>query len=200
MISRLRPRRSLLLRHCDKKPVTRRNFRPFLSYTCALFHFPYPISPLFAALTKTAGCHPNNSHCGTPPLARPRTPFPRRYHLSLFLSYACALFCTHQKYNPFVFIRFRTLNEKHRGWKGTGGTSSHPLRENETAFMKCRLEGSRKDSSWLTACECWCDCLSAAGMGNCRLETAPWPMISAAPGVGAVLDAVKRREHSWKNN
>jgi hypothetical protein len=34
----------------------RRFLRPFLSCACALFHFPYPVSPVFATLTKTAGC------------------------------------------------------------------------------------------------------------------------------------------------
>jgi hypothetical protein len=33
-------------------------FRPFLSTACALFQVPYPLSPLLATLTKTAGCHP----------------------------------------------------------------------------------------------------------------------------------------------
>jgi hypothetical protein len=39
---------------------------PFLSYTSALFHFPYPVSPVFAALTKTTGVYTNSSHSGTP--------------------------------------------------------------------------------------------------------------------------------------
>ena len=30
----------------------------FKSVACALFHFPYPLSPLLATLTKTAGCVP----------------------------------------------------------------------------------------------------------------------------------------------
>src|SRR3989442_16045497 len=32
------------------------NSRSLFSRACALFHFPYPISPLLATLTKTAGC------------------------------------------------------------------------------------------------------------------------------------------------
>src|SRR5712692_11400438 len=32
--------------------------------------------------------------------------------LSPFLSYSSELFCTHQKLNPFVFMRFRTLCQK----------------------------------------------------------------------------------------
>src|SRR5882672_1147176 len=31
---------------------------PFLCRTCALFHFPYPVTPVFATHTKTAGCVP----------------------------------------------------------------------------------------------------------------------------------------------
>jgi hypothetical protein len=31
---------------------------PIVSTTSALFHFPYPATPLFATLTKTAGCVP----------------------------------------------------------------------------------------------------------------------------------------------
>src|SRR6266704_6389477 len=42
---------------------------PFLSSSlsciCALFHFPYPVSPLFATLTKTARVCTNNSQSGT---------------------------------------------------------------------------------------------------------------------------------------
>src|SRR6267142_7226240 len=30
----------------------------FLCRTCALFHFPYPVTPVFATHTKTAGCVP----------------------------------------------------------------------------------------------------------------------------------------------
>jgi|SRR5438876_169334 len=33
-----------------------------------------------------------------------------------FLSYACALFCTHQKLNSLVFKQFRTLLQKTSGW------------------------------------------------------------------------------------
>src|SRR6266581_4501784 len=38
---------------------------PLFSYACALFHFPYPVTPLFAALTKTTGVGTNNSQNGT---------------------------------------------------------------------------------------------------------------------------------------
>ena len=44
--------RRLPFRHRDEKRVTCRDFRPFFSYVCTLFHFPYPSTPLFATLTK----------------------------------------------------------------------------------------------------------------------------------------------------
>src|SRR3989442_5817957 len=37
---------------------------PLFSYACALFHFPYPVTPLFATLTKTTGVGTNNSQNG----------------------------------------------------------------------------------------------------------------------------------------
>ncbi len=37
----------------------------FFSCACALFHFPYLATPLFATLTKTTGVWPNSSHFGT---------------------------------------------------------------------------------------------------------------------------------------
>src|SRR6266404_5337643 len=53
--------RRLPFRHRDEKRVACRDFRPFFSYVCTLFHFPYPSTPLFATLTKTTGVYPNNS-------------------------------------------------------------------------------------------------------------------------------------------
>jgi len=34
------------------------------SVRCALFHFPYPLSPVFATLTKTPGVYTISSHSG----------------------------------------------------------------------------------------------------------------------------------------
>jgi hypothetical protein len=59
--------RPLRFHHRDEKGVTSHFFRPFVSYTSALFQVPYPLSPLFATLTKTAGVYPNSSHSGTHP-------------------------------------------------------------------------------------------------------------------------------------
>ncbi len=51
--------------------VTRhvRFFRSLFSIACALFQVPYPVSPVFATLTKTTGVGTNSSHSGTPPFA-----------------------------------------------------------------------------------------------------------------------------------
>ena len=42
-------------RHSHKFPVTRDDFSPLFSCACALFYFRDPVSPVFAALTKTTG-------------------------------------------------------------------------------------------------------------------------------------------------
>src|SRR6266850_1241843 len=57
---------SLHFRHRDEPRVASHFFRPFFSCACALFHFPYPATPLFATLTKTTGVYTNNSHSGSP--------------------------------------------------------------------------------------------------------------------------------------
>jgi len=36
--------------------------------------------------------------------------------LSPFFSNSCALFCTYENVNSFIFRRFRTLSQKHPGW------------------------------------------------------------------------------------
>jgi hypothetical protein len=45
---------------------------PLFSRGSALFHFPYPVTPLPATLTKTAGVYPNSSQYGTLPLQSER--------------------------------------------------------------------------------------------------------------------------------
>src|SRR6266568_4446715 len=42
----------------DKARTKVLNSRSLFSRACALFHFPYPVSPVFATLTKSAGCVP----------------------------------------------------------------------------------------------------------------------------------------------
>jgi hypothetical protein len=108
--SRRHPHRSFSFHHCVKKPVARRDFRPFLSYTSALFHFPYPVTPLFATLTKTAGRTP------TIPVLEPnpQTPlFANHFQLST----------TH--FMSFFFILLRTL------------LRFSALAQNSTLFFSC---------------------------------------------------------------
>ena len=110
--SRLHPHRSLRLRHGDKKPVTPPQF--------SSFPFIYFRTLSFSVSSKSFPCH-SYENCRVSPqqfslwnstLAPPRIPFPMR-DLSLFISYPCALFCTHENVNSFVFRRFRTLSQKH---------------------------------------------------------------------------------------
>ncbi len=65
------------------------------------FQVPYPATPLFATLAKTAGVCTNNSHSGTHQsrvqfsslAGLSLTPIPHSHTLSPFLSCSCALFC-----------------------------------------------------------------------------------------------------------
>ncbi len=130
---RSHPRRTSQSRHCDESIL----FRPFFS--CAthsskfrtLFQVPYPLSPLLATLTKTAGVCPNSSHFGTSPARKLPQPLP---HLSLAprpvplaqslrpqmtiplffqtFAHSFALFCTSTNLNCFIFKLFRTLRQK----------------------------------------------------------------------------------------
>jgi hypothetical protein len=97
-----------------------------------LFQVPYPLSPLLATLTKTAGVCPNSSHFGTR-LSRNRTQFvspnlsltirpvvPFAVPLSLIcyplsfqtIAHSVALSCISKDLNPFIFKRFRTVRQK----------------------------------------------------------------------------------------
>src|SRR5713101_4000092 len=70
----------------------------------------------------------NNSHSGTryAPIVYPERSRRATHHSPLcsssFFSHSCALFCTQQKLNPFIFKRFRTLCAKTPG----GGGTCHP--------------------------------------------------------------------------
>src|SRR2546427_1360449 len=57
----IRPRMVTLRSAATKGRSTfiRAKLHPLFSYACALFHFPYPATLLFATLTKTAGVWPN---------------------------------------------------------------------------------------------------------------------------------------------
>ncbi len=59
---------------------------------------------------------------GCTPSSQSRSPIPHSLPLFPFFSYSCALFCTHQNHNSFVFKRFRTLCANTRGW-GRGADS-----------------------------------------------------------------------------
>ena len=50
---------------CSARIANRPFFRPLFSYVYTLFHFAYPVSPVFATLTKTTGVGTNNSQNGT---------------------------------------------------------------------------------------------------------------------------------------
>src|SRR5436309_1886160 len=83
-----------------------------------LFQVPYTATPVFAILTKTAGVGGYSSHSGRPwGLGDEKSLF----HSSSFFSHSCALFCTYQELNSFVFKRFRTLYTKTPG----GGVPLH---------------------------------------------------------------------------
>src|SRR5229473_189053 len=63
------------------------------------FHVPYPATPFFATLTKTAVVCTNNSHSGTPRTAltfgrSDLQTFQRIWDLSPFFPHSCALFGT----------------------------------------------------------------------------------------------------------
>ena len=85
-----------------------------------LFQVPYAVSPLFATLTKTAGVWRYSSHSGTVDASSTfkrsdLQMLTRVSELSPFFSNSCALFCTLQKINSFVFKRFCTLSQKPPG-------------------------------------------------------------------------------------
>src|SRR6266446_3310779 len=77
------------------------NHSPLSSIFRIFFQVPYPATPLFATLAKTAGVCTNNSHSGTHQsrvqfsslAGLSLTPIPHSHTLSPFLSCSCALFC-----------------------------------------------------------------------------------------------------------
>ena len=84
------------------------------------FHSPYPVTPLLATLTKTAGACTNSSQFRTrldAPLGMPSNSHTPSFSISyplLFpaLAHSFAHFCTYEKLNSFLFRRFRTLSQK----------------------------------------------------------------------------------------
>src|SRR5712664_1583412 len=82
---------------------------------------PYPLSPLVSCTYMEPILQPScfQVHAwnggGVPPRRSDLHTFPRVSDLSPFFSNSCALFCTQQKLNPFIFNRFRTLCRKPPG-------------------------------------------------------------------------------------
>jgi hypothetical protein len=91
------------------------------------FQVPYPVTPLFATLTKTAGVCTQNSpfwNRFTPYLAE--APFITRHRIQVLsfqiLPHSSALFCARAKLDSFLFKRFRTLRRK-----TARGGGAHPI-------------------------------------------------------------------------
>src|SRR5438876_2997157 len=83
------------------------------------FQVPYPVSPVFAALTKTAEVCTNNSHSGShrvqPSGTRHSSLISRHLHSSPFHSYRCALFCTLRNSTLFFSIGSALFAQNHPG-------------------------------------------------------------------------------------
>src|SRR5271163_164970 len=95
------------LRQSSAPPTENHFHKSFPCHSYKLFHSPYPATPLFATLTKTAGVCTNNSHSGTP------CHHPGLTHV---VSYSYKLFCTCRKHNSSIFKQLQTLLPKHPGW------------------------------------------------------------------------------------
>ena len=98
------------------------NSRSLFSRACALFHFPYPVSPVFATLTKTAGCVPT-----IPIVELAARQSPLQSDSSSFFSNSCALFCAFlhsPKTQPFYFQAIPHSLRKTPGGVGRGVLSS----------------------------------------------------------------------------
>src|SRR2546425_654775 len=76
------------------------NSRSLFSRGCALFHFPYPLSPLLATLTKIAGCVPTIPNLELATLQSP-------LYSRSFFSHSRALFCAflHSPKNQPLFFQ-----------------------------------------------------------------------------------------------
>src|SRR6266704_3932867 len=125
----MRPRHAVLLTpSVSLRPVPLPHYLP-KSFPCHRSENS-PVSPAVATLPKTPVSNPCVCHTSETPLGEvsyeptgspssslrpiPLSPYPT-FLLSHFFSHSCALFCTHQNLNPFVFKRFRTLCQKSPG-------------------------------------------------------------------------------------
>ena len=109
-------------KHCHTSETPRNN--PCVCHTSETpggpspFRFTLLVAPARPSREPLRRARPN----GTPPSLSLPPLFPYPYLLSFHsLAHSFALFCTRQKLNPFLFKRFRTLSQKHRGV----GTPSH---------------------------------------------------------------------------
>src|SRR5258708_35592421 len=119
--------RSKLHRNCGAEIPTwsgRSDVRTFGPSDLPTFPFwnspPYPLSPLVSCTYMEPIFQPfcfqvHAWNGGVPPRRSDLHTFPRVFDLSPFFSHSCALFCTQQKLNPFIFNRFRTLCRKPPG-------------------------------------------------------------------------------------
>jgi hypothetical protein len=95
------------------------------------FQVPYPATPLFATLTKTAGVYTNNSHSGTHvspvfnPIPYPQRPIPFCF---TFLRTPFALFCTFLRFAESQLLYFQAVPHspsKNEAFAPTASASPH---------------------------------------------------------------------------
>jgi len=112
--------RPLHFRHREKECIRHPDLPSFFSCSCALFHFPYPVTPLLACppwrdtLTKTAGCIPT-----IPIMVHPE---PSRGKRALRLSQRIVALSFHALTNCPFYIPF-VLTFMHR----MGGVQPNPI-------------------------------------------------------------------------
>ena len=100
-------------------------------YSPSLFQVPYPVSPLLATLTKTAGVYTNNSCSGSNRLQQRRGALHSSQALTTvfkFVLFTLLRTLLHSpKLNSFIFNRFRTLCQKTPGVGGMDVEEISPL-------------------------------------------------------------------------
>jgi hypothetical protein len=100
-----------------------------------LFQVPYPATPLFATLTKTAGVCTNNSHSGTRPVCSPTRPQPTRVERPLaFFRSVHSAFSVISALNPSLSFH---LSIEDPGPAGT--VDCQPLLGRSSASHKSRI-------------------------------------------------------------
>jgi hypothetical protein len=114
------------------------SFTSSKSFTChsyALFHSPYPATPVFATLTKTTGVYINSSHSGTAhsSLVCPKCSLGARPELLGATKSFTIRTCAKCAYNSFTirtsnFIGLKTLQNPHIQ-KNPGGHHPDPIFE-----------------------------------------------------------------------